>query len=141
MRKHLKNKRLESLKQLGTDRVIDMQFGSNEAAYHIILELYNRGNIVLTDHEMTILYVLRPHVEGETIRFAVKEKYPMDRAREYKKFSPEAIKDILIQESEKKGNTLKKALMFNSGNLIFRLRFSLASPDVTSNLSALIYLL
>lgn len=69
MRKHLKNKRLESLKQVGVDRVIDLQFGSGEAAYHIILELYDRGNIILTDCEMTILNLLRPHTEGDKIRY------------------------------------------------------------------------
>ena len=68
MRKHLKNKRLENLKQIGADRIVDFQFGSGEAAYHIMLELYDRGNIVLTDHEMTILNVLRPHTEGDKIR-------------------------------------------------------------------------
>ena len=68
MRKHLKNKRLESLTQIGVDRIIDLQFGSGEAAYHIILELYDRGNIVLTDCEMMILNILRPHTEGDKIR-------------------------------------------------------------------------
>lgn len=81
LRKHLKNKRLESLVQLGTDRIIALQFGTGEAAYHVIVELYDRGNILLCDHEMTILNVLRPHVEGEEMRFAVREKYPVDRAR------------------------------------------------------------
>ena len=64
----MKNKRLESIKQIGTDRIIDLQFGSAEAAYHVILEVYDRGNIVLTDHEMTILNILRPHTEGDKIR-------------------------------------------------------------------------
>lgn len=81
LRKHLKNKRLERLEQLGTDRIVALQFGTGEAAYHVILELYDRGNIILCDYEMTILNVLRPHVEGEEVRFAVREKYPMDRAR------------------------------------------------------------
>lgn len=68
MRKHLRNKRLESLKQLGVDRIVDLQFGTGFAAYHIILELYDRGNIILTDCDMIILYILRPHVEGEHVR-------------------------------------------------------------------------
>lgn len=42
LRKHLKNRRLESISQLGTDRIVDLQFGSGEAAYHVILELYDR---------------------------------------------------------------------------------------------------
>jgi predicted ribosome quality control (RQC) complex YloA/Tae2 family protein len=69
MRKHLRNKRLESLTQLGMDRIVDMQFGSGEAAYHVILELYDRGNIVLTDCNLVILNVLRPHTEGEEVRY------------------------------------------------------------------------
>lgn len=82
LRKHLKNKRLEAIDQLGIDRVIDLQFGSGEACYHVILELYDRGNVILCDYEYVILNVLRPHVEGEEIRFAVREKYPLTRARE-----------------------------------------------------------
>lgn len=82
LRKHLKNKRLESLRQLGTDRIIDFQFGVGEATYHLILELYDRGNIILCDWEMTILNVLRPHTEGEEVRFVVREKYSESRARD-----------------------------------------------------------
>ncbi|XP_018579710.1 nuclear export mediator factor NEMF homolog [Anoplophora glabripennis] len=111
MRKHLKNKRLESLRQLGTDRIIDLQFGSGEAAYHIILELYDRGNIVLTDYEYTILNVLRPHTEGDKVKFAVREKYPQDRARESKVIRKEDMINIL--QSAKTGEQLKKVLVPN----------------------------
>lgn len=41
-RKHLKTRRLVSVKQLGIDRIVDFQFGSDEAAYHLIIELYDR---------------------------------------------------------------------------------------------------
>ncbi|KZC06563.1 Nuclear export mediator factor NEMF like protein [Dufourea novaeangliae] len=108
MRKHLKNKRLESLTQVGVDRIINLQFGSGEAAYHVILELYDRGNIVLTDHEMTILNILRPHTEADKIRFAVKEKYPMDRAHKNTMPSIEEIQQHL--QNAKPGETLKKVL-------------------------------
>lgn len=108
MRKHLKNKRLESLKQIGTDRMVDLQFGSGEAAYHIILEVYDRGNIVLTDHELTILNILRPHTEGDKIRLAVKEKYPLDRAHT----TTMPTEDVIFAKltSAKAGEPLKKIL-------------------------------
>jgi predicted ribosome quality control (RQC) complex YloA/Tae2 family protein len=51
------------------DRIVDLQFGSGEAAYHVILELYDRGNIVLTDCNLMILNILRPHTEGEEVRY------------------------------------------------------------------------
>lgn len=42
MRKHLRGRRLTSIQQLGVDRIVDLQFGSNEASFHIIIELYDR---------------------------------------------------------------------------------------------------
>lgn len=57
------------MQQIGHDRIIDLQFGIDEAAYHVIIELYDKGNIALTDHEYIILNILRPRVEGENIRF------------------------------------------------------------------------
>lgn len=42
MRKHISGKRLVNISMLGIDRILDFQFGSNEAAYHLIVELYDR---------------------------------------------------------------------------------------------------
>ncbi|XP_030081612.1 nuclear export mediator factor NEMF homolog [Drosophila hydei] len=109
-RKHLKNKRLEHINQLGADRIVDFQFGTGEAAYHVFLELYDRGNVILTDNEQTILYILRPHSEGESIRFAVREKYPINRA---KKGNSELLEEELreIVEHSTEGESLKRILM------------------------------
>ncbi|XP_011315460.1 nuclear export mediator factor NEMF homolog [Fopius arisanus] len=108
MRKHLKNKRLEVLQQVGTDRILDLQFGSGEAAYHIILELYDRGNIVLTDHELTTLNILRPHTEADKIRFAVRQKYPLHIAHTTTMPETPIIHDRL--STAKPGDPLKKVL-------------------------------
>jgi predicted ribosome quality control (RQC) complex YloA/Tae2 family protein len=45
--------------ELGIDRVVDLQFGKGEHSYHILVELYAAGNVILTDHEYTILSLLR----------------------------------------------------------------------------------
>ncbi|GAB0087506.1 Nuclear export mediator factor NEMF homolog [Sergentomyia squamirostris] len=109
LRKHLKNKRLETLTQIGTDRIVDLQFGTGEAAYHVILELYDRGNILLCDHELTILNVLRPHAEGEEIRFAVREKYPMHRAKTTSgKVSEAEVREVI--ENAQPGSALRTIL-------------------------------
>uniref|UniRef100_A0A1B0GNS2 Uncharacterized protein n=1 Tax=Phlebotomus papatasi TaxID=29031 RepID=A0A1B0GNS2_PHLPP len=116
LRKHLKNKRLEALRQVGIDRIVSMQFGTGEAAYHVILELYDRGNILLCDHEMTILNVLRPHAEGEEVRFAVREKYPLSRAKQGTgEISEETVKEALL--SAQPGSVLRTILnpILNSG--------------------------
>jgi len=109
LRKHIKNKRLEHLRQLGVDRVIDMQFGSGEAAYHLILEMYDRGNLVLTDFEFKILNILRPRVAGED-KFLVRETYPVELVRtSYESLDTDKLKDIFHKAKEK--DTLKKVLM------------------------------
>lgn len=110
LRKHLKNKRLERFVQLELDRIVDLQFGMGEAAYHVIVELYDRGNIILTDHEMTILNILRPHVEGEEeLRFAVREKYPESRAKEQS--TPRSLNELrTVLERGRPGDNLKKVL-------------------------------
>ena len=77
LRKHLRTRRLADIRQLGTDRVIDMHFvgGSQAAAVyresdgtarsqaalesHLIVEFYAGGNVILTDGEYKVLAVQR----------------------------------------------------------------------------------
>ena len=72
LRKHLRTKKVENIAQLGMDRVVDLTFGRGEAAYHILVELYASGNVILTDHTYTILSLLRSHKFEENARIAVK---------------------------------------------------------------------
>ncbi|XP_049622979.1 ribosome quality control complex subunit NEMF [Suncus etruscus] len=109
-RKHLKSRRLVSAKQLGVDRIVDFQFGSDEAAYHLIIELYDRGNIVLTDYEYLILNILRFRTdESDDVKFAVRERYPVDHARAAEpSFTLERLTEIIT--SAPKGELLKRVL-------------------------------
>jgi len=63
LRKCLNNKRLESITQLGKlDRVVDLRFGSGkDGSFHLILELYAKGNLILTKHDYEIVALLRSH--------------------------------------------------------------------------------
>ncbi|XP_030665992.1 nuclear export mediator factor NEMF isoform X2 [Nomascus leucogenys] len=109
-RKHLKSRRLVSAKQLGVDRIVDFQFGSDEAAYHLIIELYDRGNIVLTDYEYVILNILRFRTdEADDVKFAVRERYPLDHARAAEPLlTLERLTEIVA--STAKGELLKRVL-------------------------------
>ncbi|KXT08298.1 hypothetical protein AC579_1080 [Pseudocercospora musae] len=62
LRRFLKTRRCTAVKQIGTDRVIELQF--SDGAYRLFLEFYAGGNIVLTDNELTILALLRSVSEG-----------------------------------------------------------------------------
>ncbi|XP_060117382.1 ribosome quality control complex subunit NEMF [Heteronotia binoei] len=109
-RKHLKTRRLVSVKQLGVDRIVDFQFGSDEAAYHVIIELYDRGNIVLTDHEYLILNILRFRTdEADDVKFAVRERYPVDSAKAASPLpSLERLTEIIT--AAPKGEQIKRVL-------------------------------
>ncbi|KAK5857562.1 hypothetical protein PBY51_010800 [Eleginops maclovinus] len=110
-RKHLKSRRLTQIKQLGIDRIVDIQFGSDEAAYHLIIELYDRGNVILADHEYTILNLLRFRTAEaeEDVKIAVRERYPVENARPPEPLiSLERLTEILSKASN--GEQVKKVL-------------------------------
>ncbi|XP_012682273.2 nuclear export mediator factor NEMF [Clupea harengus] len=109
-RKHLKSRRLVSVRQLGADRIVDFQFGSDEAAYHLIVELYDRGNIILADHEYTILNLLRFRTdEVEDVKIAVRERYPVENAKPPEPLiSLERLTDILSKAPN--GDQVKRVL-------------------------------
>ena len=57
------------------DRVVDLGFGDEEGRVHVIIELYDRGNILLTDQNYVILNILRPRTEKDTdVKLAVKNR-------------------------------------------------------------------
>nr|XP_019953624.1 PREDICTED: nuclear export mediator factor NEMF isoform X1 [Paralichthys olivaceus] len=109
-RKHLKTRRLTHVKQLGIDRIVDLQFGSDEAAYHLIVELYDRGNVILADHEYTILNLLRFRTaDAEDVKIAVRERYPVENARPPEPLiSLERLSEILSNATH--GEQVKKVL-------------------------------
>ena len=78
LRKYLRTKRLESVKQIGTDRVIDFQFGSGNSEVHIVLELYAAGNIILTDMNYDILALVRSYtLEDSDVVIQVGSRFTM----------------------------------------------------------------
>ncbi len=103
MRKHIRTKLLHDVQQMGTDRVVIFTFGTNENAFHVILELYAGGNVILTDHTFCILSLLRMYEleesaagaataataanaaaagEKESVKVAVGEIYPVHMTAE-----------------------------------------------------------
>ena len=152
LRKHLANKRLESIKQLGVDRVIDLTFGSADAAYHIILELYDKGNLVLTDHKYLILNILRPRVKGEE-KFITRETYPIDLVKtEPTELTLEKINNEILpsafeensdtqNQKKKKGgaNTLKKIFLpyFDKGPAFLEHLMTRSNLDPSTKIKSL----
>ncbi|KAL3467131.1 telomere recombination-domain-containing protein [Aspergillus heterothallicus] len=63
MRKCLKSRRITSITQIGTDRIIDYSF--SDGMYHMFLEFFASGNIIITDRDYTIIALLRQVPGGE----------------------------------------------------------------------------
>ncbi|KAK4693309.1 nuclear export mediator factor NEMF, partial [Lecanoromycetidae sp. Uapishka_2] len=125
LRKFLKTRRVTSVAQIGTDRIIELQFSDGQ--YRLFLEFYAGGNIVLTDKDLGILGLLRVvHEESEELRVGL--KYLLDNRQNYggvPNLTPERIraglqKSVDRTEGEavssqkkakrKSGDALRKAL-------------------------------
>jgi len=74
IRKELGDKRLFPIQQIGTDRSMDFLFSNDK---HFIIELYDRGNFIITDNNYKILYVTRPY-ELEDYQVNINKTYPIE---------------------------------------------------------------
>ncbi|KAH9586241.1 hypothetical protein LSM04_002211 [Trypanosoma melophagium] len=99
LRKHVRAWRLDSVTQLQHDRTVDFRFGvSEDASFHIIVELFSKGNIILTDHEYRIMLLLRTHRDDD-IKMFVREIYPVTSA-----FDEEQLKQQKEQQKEEENS-------------------------------------
>ncbi|XP_020582235.1 LOW QUALITY PROTEIN: nuclear export mediator factor NEMF homolog [Phalaenopsis equestris] len=89
LRKHIRTRRLEDVRQLGYDRVYFaclFQFGLGANAHYIILELYAQGNIILTDSEFTVMTLLRSHRDDDKgLAIMSRHRYPVEACRVFKR--------------------------------------------------------
>ncbi|KAK5124515.1 hypothetical protein LTR85_001732 [Meristemomyces frigidus] len=117
LRKFLRTRRVTKVEQVGTDRIIEIQF--SEGQYRLFLEFYAGGNIVLTDADLTILGLLRNVSEGaEHEQYRLGLKYDLSLRQNYEGVPPltkERIKDGLQKaierqqaEAQKPGKKIKK---------------------------------
>eukprot|EP00877_Chromochloris_zofingiensis_P000091 jgi/Chrzof1/10082/Cz04g26130.t1 len=82
LRKHLRTRRLEDVRQLGVDRVVDFVFGTGDNTYHLILEMYAQGNVILTNHTYEVLTLLRSHRDDHRgLAIMARHPYPMHAVR------------------------------------------------------------
>lgn len=93
LRDFLKSRRITAISQLGTDRIIDIQL--SDGAYHLFLEFFASGNIILTDNEYKIVALLRIVPEGEEqdeVRLGL--KYRLDNKQNYDGVPPLSVERL-----------------------------------------------
>lgn len=117
LRKFLRTRRVTKIEQVGTDRVIEIQF--SDGLYRLFLEFYAGGNIVLTDTDLTILSLLRTVSEGdEHEQYRLGSKYGLSMRQNYAgvpELTKERVKEGLQRavekqeaEAQKPGKKIKK---------------------------------
>ncbi|KAJ0232409.1 Uncharacterized protein HA466_0290590 [Hirschfeldia incana] len=113
LRKHIRTRRLEDVRQLGYDRIIVFQFGLGANAHYVILELYAQGNIILTDSEYMIMTLLRSH-RDDNKGFAImsRHRYPIEICRVFERTTASKLQESLtafsVKDHEAKDNETKE---------------------------------
>ncbi|KAL5541466.1 hypothetical protein UlMin_009176 [Ulmus minor] len=96
LRKHIRTRRLEDVRQLGYDRIILFQFGLGANAYYVILELYAQGNIILADSEFTVLTLLRSHRDDDKgVAIMSRHRYPTEICRVFERTTAAKLQNAL----------------------------------------------
>ncbi|KAL8841923.1 MAG: hypothetical protein Q9170_000703 [Blastenia crenularia] len=125
LRKHLRTRRVTSVSQIGTDRVIELQFSDGQ--YRLYLEFYAAGNLVLTDRDLNILSLQRNVPEGtEQEELRVGLRYALEQRQNYSgtpELTPGRVRaalqkalekaggdHALLMKKKKPGDALRKAL-------------------------------
>ncbi|KAL2834194.1 telomere recombination-domain-containing protein [Aspergillus cavernicola] len=82
LRKCLKSRRITSVTQIGTDRIIDFSF--SDGMYHMLLEFFASGNVIITDRDYNIIALLRQVPGGEGLEEAkIGLKYTVTNKQNY----------------------------------------------------------
>ncbi|XP_054806726.1 uncharacterized protein LOC129309262 [Prosopis cineraria] len=101
LRKHIRTRRLEDVRQLGYDRIILFQFGMGENAYYIILELFAQGNILLTDSNFTVLTLLRSHRDDDKgVAIMSRHRYPTEICRVFERTTAAKLQTALMSSKD-----------------------------------------
>lgn len=101
IRKHIRTRRLEDVRQLGYDRIILFQFGLGANAYYVILELYAQGNIILADSEYMVMTLLRSHRDDDKgVAIMSRHRYPIEICRVFERTTAAKLREALTYSKE-----------------------------------------
>ena len=100
LRKRIKGAHVESIKQHNFDRVVEIRV-KKDKYYTIIVELFDKGNIILLDNENNIILPLkRKHMSDRDISSKREYIFPEDRGINPMKVSENEFKAIFNDESD-----------------------------------------
>ena len=87
LRKALRSRRVTAVSQVGIDRILDFEISDGQ--YHLFLEFYAGGNIILTDAELLVLALLRIVPQSNDLEeLRVGLKYSLENKQNYHRAPP-----------------------------------------------------
>ena len=96
LRKHIRTRRLEAIQQLGVDRIVQLTFGTGDKTFHLLLEFYAQGNVILTDGKYEVLSLLRSHRDdAKGTATMARHVYPIHTVRLRQPVHPDALRGAL----------------------------------------------
>eukprot|EP00703_Trepomonas_sp_PC1_P004625 JAP91981.1 Hypothetical protein TPC1_16223 [Trepomonas sp. PC1] len=104
VREKLEDQLILAVQQLNFDRVIIMGFGKQEIQYYLIVELFGKGNVLLTDQNYTILALLN-QLKGVRVQtsYFTNQQTPMTLQQIELKLSKEAFMKCISDSFQAKG--------------------------------------
>ena len=137
LRKHLRTRRLTSLRQLGSDRVIVLSFVYNadepDKSYHLVFEFFGVGNVILLDGHYKIMAVLKVfktpgddqqnYEVGTSYSMAARERTNHVTKEELDSFVQDSISGVHQEEvqEEESQNDSKAKKKFKSKNNVAKM--------------------
>jgi len=116
LRKNLGNSRVREIKQLGFERITKFVLETKEGKFHLYIELFSQGNLILTtEDDMIKGAVVTKKWKDRTIRGNIKYEYPK-RDVDFNMVNKEDFQKV-IKESDKENIVKILALEFGLGGL------------------------
>ncbi|MFH1770922.1 MAG: NFACT family protein [archaeon] len=116
LRKKTANSTIAKIEQKDFERIIEIDFEGKEDSYRMIVELFNKGNVIFCDKDYKIISALESHKwKDRTLRGGIKYEFPPSQTNIL--FSDEKDFAKIIKESNKDSIVKILAIDFGLGGL------------------------
>jgi predicted ribosome quality control (RQC) complex YloA/Tae2 family protein len=107
LRKQLGNAKVEEIKQLGTERIVRFKLKTFEGSKSLFIELFGKGNMVLTDDKMSIIGTRSvQRWRDRTVKKGYLYKHP-ETENNYLNVTEEILKQLLTKDEIEKSSIVK----------------------------------
>jgi predicted ribosome quality control (RQC) complex YloA/Tae2 family protein len=134
LRKYLRDKRVNSVKQHELDRILVIEVGDEENKYKLVAELFGSGNLLLLDPKDTIFVAMRyRRMRDRDIVPKALYEFPPPRGQDVLSLQPDSLHEIIADSNANIVRTLASRLNLDSLSCEEICAISKVSPKVMSS--------